>query len=496
MAAFSSSSSSSSSSTVRHCLRSSSLQPVACNYRHRSIESWSRSSRHRRVLSAATTQHAVAPLLQRQQQQGLLRSRAGIIVAAGRPRKQQQPQPGPDDEPQLDVDDVMYGTEDMEGEEGLQDHEEDEDEGAEAAGPIGLDDSPRRIVYLDDAEEFDDEDYEFGDEEEDQEEEAEGGGADEELEGWDAALSNFDTAQDAAAPAAPTKEEREAAAARAMVRFEEAEVEGDDGPILEVLPAPVPEQWRPKTFDEQTVELAPADKEALARNRQGYAVFPMANMELLVSELPDGRLCLADAFVLNTFDELFSRPRISDEVPHAPRMFQLLPWEHTNTGDTLKRIDRKVTLMRMYFVGLSNTEPYQVDMKEVFSFDCIERSLVRHKVTTLGENHVDPVLRIREDGIFIEDAARVPGMAFVAEGFAGHPEEQYTDPDKQFNIRDYVRMGMWPEPGLGDEERALLPALAAADEAAQQEAIEERLEELELMEELDDMPDVPAVDMV
>lgn len=161
-----------------------------------------------------------------------------------------------------------------------------------------------------------------------------------------------------------------------------------------------------------------------------------ANMELLVSELPDGRLCLADAFVLNTFDELFSRPRISDEVrpaagasggvsgrgsctpahmlhcpvtvrlllsfrvstnisrgvelrscvrhtarsrclamtrlcllntratkvnlhlnfpepppllrqvPHAPRMFQLLPWEHTNTGDTLKRIDRKVTVRR------------------------------------------------------------------------------------------------------------------------------------------------------
>jgi hypothetical protein len=42
-------------------------------------------------------------------------------------------------------------------------------------------------------------------------------GADEELEGWDAALSNFDTAQDAAAPAAPTKEQQEATAARAMV---------------------------------------------------------------------------------------------------------------------------------------------------------------------------------------------------------------------------------------------------------------------------------------
>lgn len=37
-------------------------------------------------------------------------------------------------------------------------------------------------------------------------------------------------------------------------------------------------------------------------------------MELLVNELPDGRMVLADCFVLSTFDELFSRPAISDEV--------------------------------------------------------------------------------------------------------------------------------------------------------------------------------------
>jgi hypothetical protein len=52
-------------------------------------------------------------------------------------------------------------------------------------------------------------------------------------------------------------------------------------------------------------------------------------------------------------------------------------------------------LMRMYFVGVSSTAPYEVDMEQVYSFDCIERSFVRHKVTTLGENHTEPVLRIR-----------------------------------------------------------------------------------------------------
>jgi hypothetical protein len=46
-------------------------------------------------------------------------------------------------------------------------------------------------------------------------------------------------------------------------------------------------------------------------------------------------------------------------------------------------------------VGVSSSQPYQVDMSEVYSFDCIERTFVKHTVTTLGENHIDPVLRIR-----------------------------------------------------------------------------------------------------
>jgi hypothetical protein len=41
-----------------------------------------------------------------------------VLGLSGRPRKQQQP--GPEDEPALDMDDVMYGTEELEGEEGLQ----------------------------------------------------------------------------------------------------------------------------------------------------------------------------------------------------------------------------------------------------------------------------------------------------------------------------------------------------------------------------------------
>lgn len=61
-----------------------------------------------------------------------------------------------------------------------------------------------------------------------------------------------------------------------QVRFNEAVYDEDeDAPSLEVLEVPPPVEQRPKTFDEQTALLAPADKEALFINRQSYASFPM-----------------------------------------------------------------------------------------------------------------------------------------------------------------------------------------------------------------------------
>lgn len=62
-------------------------------------------------------------------------------------------------------------------------------------------------------------------------------------------------------------------------------------------------------------------------------------------------------------------------------------------------------------------------------------------------HHAATVVACREDGIFVEDAYRVPGVAAVAEGFAGHPEDVYLNPDKEFDIREFVKMGLWPQPG-------------------------------------------------
>lgn len=113
--------------------------------------------------------------------------------------------------------------------------------------------------------------------------------------------------------------------------------------------------------------------------------------------------------------------------------------------------------------------------------------------------------------MFIEEAEDLPGTYFIAEGFAGHPTDPYTNPEKPFDLHEFVKMGLWDKPRSMDELRALESggtALATATKAAagaeegvamstaEESQLEERLEELELMEELDDMPDVPAVDMM
>jgi hypothetical protein len=58
-----------------------------------------------------------------------------------------------------------------------------------------------------------------------------------------------------------------------QVRFDQSATSA----TIEVSELPLEEDYRPKTFDEQTLQLSVADKEALASNRQGYAVFPMVS---------------------------------------------------------------------------------------------------------------------------------------------------------------------------------------------------------------------------
>eukprot|EP00878_Enallax_costatus_P014876 GHUV01015571.1.p1 GENE.GHUV01015571.1~~GHUV01015571.1.p1 ORF type:complete len:451 (+),score=128.88 GHUV01015571.1:292-1644(+) len=406
--------SSRSGTATRGCVQHSRVPPVPRLQQHRSKQ-----------------QHAGLPDLQQHNES----SRTAIIAAAGRRRRQEPSDSAPpDDEPELDMDDVMFHPE-GEG--------DDEDE------------LPPEDEAEDDAElDWEEDDEDFQEEEDEEFEEAEEGAVEGEEEAWDAALADFDTALDAPTaaaeveePTAPSKEEQDRQKALAMVRFDEVDSEA----TVQVEEPPAVEPWRKKTFDEQTALLSREDKETLTRNIQGYAVFPMEFSDLLVSELPDGRMVLADCFIRDHFDDAYKRPTVDDDVSQTPTHYQLIPWEHTKTGDFLKRIDPVVALQKMYFVAVADPTDinFQCDFSEIYSFDGKLDRFSAHKIKTLGEEPIkEPVMRIREDGIFIEDAWRVPGVAAVAEGFAGPPEHQYIDwGDEEFDIRDYVKMGLWGQPG-------------------------------------------------
>lgn len=38
------------------------------------------------------------------------------------------------------------------------------------------------------------------------------------------------------------------------------------------------------------------------------------------------------------------RPTVGERIPREPRMYQIIPWEHTKTGDFLKHIEPDVSV--------------------------------------------------------------------------------------------------------------------------------------------------------
>lgn len=67
-------------------------------------------------------------------------------------------------------------------------------------------------------------------------------------------------------------------------------------------------------------------------------------VDLLVPELEDGRMILGDCFILDRQEEVYMRPTVDDDVSRTPTHYQLIPWEHTKTGDFLRNIDPEVTV--------------------------------------------------------------------------------------------------------------------------------------------------------
>ncbi|GAX79553.1 hypothetical protein CEUSTIGMA_g6994.t1 [Chlamydomonas eustigma] len=203
-------------------------------------------------------------------------------------------------------------------------------------------------------------------------------------------------------------------------------------------------------------------------NRQGYQAFKMDGVDFLVAETADGQLDLADTFYYDSGMDLYARPRVQGDIPAGPRLLQVLPWMERRSPDSLKGKPAVAKMKKVYMVGVASPEPnYRVNMEEVYCFEAGSRTLTQCEVVTVG-TPVDPVLRIRADGVTIEDSGEAPSPSAVS---LGRDREQNGD---------QLAHGALPE--------------------VSPEALQERIEELEAqaeqMDELDDMPDAPMSDMM
>ncbi|GFH30845.1 uncharacterized protein HaLaN_29773 [Haematococcus lacustris] len=118
-------------------------------------------------------------------------------------------------------------------------------------------------------------------------------------------------------------------------------------------------------------------------------------------------------------------------------------------------------MKRVYFVGVISQEPHRIAFDQVWMFSAATRKLVREEVKRVGRNITDPILRIRPEGVTVEDSARLP------------------DPfDLSLAALDQVD----PLSLLTEEER--------------QERIQEMEQQAEMMDELEEQPDASPSDMM
>ncbi|GFH26146.1 uncharacterized protein HaLaN_24246 [Haematococcus lacustris] len=166
----------------------------------------------------------------------------------------------------------------------------------------------------------------------------------------------------------------------------------------------------------------------------------MDGVELLVAETIDGKLNLSDTYVFDTGISVYTRPSLGEGVPEEPLTLQM---------------------KRVYFVGVISQEPHRIAFDQVWMFSAATRKLVREEVKRVGRNITDPILRIRPEGVTVEDSARLP------------------DPfDLSLAALDQVD----PLSLLTEEER--------------QERIQEMEQQAEMMDELEEQPDASPSDMM
>lgn len=223
---------------------------------------------------------------------------------------------------------------------------------------------------------------------------------------------------------------------------------------LEYVEEPVVEVDKAAAYRGMAI-LTERESQELSENRQGYQSFAMDGLEFMVAETADGKLDLADSYIFDSVADIFARPDVVGDIPSGPCQYQTITWRRQVSGDFLKHKSAVRKMLKVVFLPVISTRPYEVDLEKVFVFDCKLRILGSVVVQKPEGEIVDPVLRIRADGVFLEDSGHIP------------------------------------DPQILVEEREGLRRLPDYDR-------EEKMEELEgdVYQELDDLPDVPAVDLV
>eukprot|EP00197_Chlamydomonas_leiostraca_P009956 CAMPEP_0202875840 /NCGR_PEP_ID=MMETSP1391-20130828/28020_1 /ASSEMBLY_ACC=CAM_ASM_000867 /TAXON_ID=1034604 /ORGANISM="Chlamydomonas leiostraca, Strain SAG 11-49" /LENGTH=396 /DNA_ID=CAMNT_0049557585 /DNA_START=38 /DNA_END=1229 /DNA_ORIENTATION=- len=245
-----------------------------------------------------------------------------------------------------------------------------------------------------------------------------------------------------------------------LVQREVDSKKGATAAEVTVIPAEEIARQEAEAEEKQKAAMALPAGSQLDLNRQGYQAFLMGNVEFLVAETQDGKLDLRDAYVFDTGASYYARPQVQGALPGRPVLLQVIPWVERRSDDNLKKKAGTAKMKKVYFVGVQSVDPYRIAMDQVFQFDASSRVLSKAVVRTVG-NVQDPVLRIRADGITIEDSARAPPPHLVATNY--NPEDFMTE-----------------------EEKA----------AALQERMEELEAQAEELDELDEQPDIPSTDMM
>eukprot|EP01025_Chloroclados_australasicus_P033170 TRINITY_DN3376_c0_g1_i2.p1 TRINITY_DN3376_c0_g1~~TRINITY_DN3376_c0_g1_i2.p1 ORF type:complete len:461 (+),score=112.68 TRINITY_DN3376_c0_g1_i2:35-1384(+) len=144
----------------------------------------------------------------------------------------------------------------------------------------------------------------------------------------------------------------------------------------------------------------------IQRYEQQYKQFNLDGCDFLIAENEEGMLDLNDVFVYDHEVEIYARPIVEENggtLPDGPRYFKDLPWQEEKSADSLKQeFNEKLTVRRIILTLIKSHEPYELDLAKTYYMDAQSRRLVVPVVEWKALSD-DPVLRIRENKITVED---------------------------------------------------------------------------------------------